>query len=71
MKKFMMIALVMAGSAVMFSSCKKDYTCECKDSDGKQISASTYDKQKKSKAKKLCKAENLGMAFAGGSCKLK
>jgi hypothetical protein len=66
MKKFMMIALVMAGSAVMFSSCKKDHTCDCTVS-GKH----TLEKSSKKDAKKACDAWDAGEKILGGSCKLK
>jgi hypothetical protein len=66
MKKFMMIALVMAGSAVMFSSCKKDHTCDC--GDGVKY---TYSKTTKKKAKEACDLSDKTFKAMGGSCKLK
>lgn len=69
MKKIAPIAaFVLLGA--MFTSCKKDYTCTCKDKDGKQVGQYTYPKAKKKDAKAACDVWHNGMATAGGKCEI-
>jgi hypothetical protein len=70
MKKFAPIAII-ALLAVAFTSCKKDWSCECKDKDGNVDFTYTYPKVAKSSAKTSCDAANTTWATDGGSCKLK
>jgi hypothetical protein len=69
MKKVTSIALI-ALLAVGFTSCKKDWTCTCKDKDGKE-SPYTYPKVPKKTAKASCDAANTSWTAGGGSCSLK
>ena len=69
MKKFAPIVMV-ALLAVAFTSCKKDYTCECKDKAG-AVTNSPINGAKKSDAKKVCDASNTVWSAGGGSCTLK
>ncbi|MCB9046026.1 MAG: hypothetical protein H6550_07790 [Chitinophagales bacterium] len=69
MKKFAPIAAV-ALLAIAFTSCKKDFTCECTDSNG-TVTPYTYPKTTKALAKTSCDASNVTWTSAGGSCKLK
>ena len=70
MKKFAPIAAV-ALLGMMFTSCKKDFTCTCKDSAGTTVGTPTkYTNVKKKDAKTLCDLANTGMAANGGSCSL-
>lgn len=68
MKKVTSIALI-ALFAIGFTSCKKDYTCECT-LDGTVIASYTYTKVKKNDAESAC----TGQVTSGGStmkCALK
>jgi uncharacterized lipoprotein YehR (DUF1307 family) len=70
MKKLLPIALV-AVAAMTFTSCKKDYTCECTVSAGGVSSTTTYTfKDTKSGAESKCNSQ----ATSGGvtaTCKIK
>ena len=68
MKKIASVA-VMAVLALGFTSCKKDYTCTCKTSQGTSV-AIPYGKTKKSAAKDACEASNTIYKGQGGSCSL-
>ncbi len=70
MKKFAPIVMV-ALLAVAFTSCKKDWSCECKDKDGNVDFTYTYPKVAKSSAKTSCDAANTTWKADGGSCSLK
>lgn len=69
MKKIASIAVI-ALLAVGFTSCKKDYTCTCKDSSGKESAKYTFPKVKKKDAKTACDNWNNSFKIAGGSCSL-
>lgn len=70
MKKIAPIAAI-ALVAVMFTSCKKDYTCSCSDSTGDKQEFEIKD-AKKSDAKKACDAwHSLWSLTDNGSCSLK
>lgn len=69
MKKIMLLATV--ALAFGMTSCKKDWTCECKDSGGVDF---TYtQKSTKAKAKTWCEAWNTSYKATSstGSCDLK
>ncbi len=57
MKKAILLLAVVG--AVGFSSCKKDYTCTCRDSSGDVIATVTYEGVKKSDAEASCEAGNV------------
>lgn len=66
MKKITLLAAVIA--AFTFTSCKKDYTCECSvTSNGLTVTGSTTIKDTKKKAKDACTAK----ATAGATCAIK
>jgi len=67
MKKLFILAVV-AGAFTM-TSCKKDWTCECKNSTGTY--PITMTNVKKADAKKACDTWNTTYAASGGSCSLK
>lgn len=67
MKKIAPIVAI-ALFAVAFTSCKKDYTCTCKDSAGTSTDIWTQ-KLKKSDAETACKAAST-IIYSGG-CSLK
>lgn len=69
MKKFAPIAAI-ALFAVAFTSCKKDWTCECKDDTG-EVTNYPITNVKKSDAKKSCDATGSLYTIVGGSCSLK
>lgn len=68
MKKATLItaAALMLGS-VLFTSCKKDFTCVCTSDDG-QTSESVFPKTTKALAKTACETSTQ---YAGWDCKLK
>lgn len=69
MKKLLFLAL--AATTFGMTSCKKDYTCECKD--GSTVDLTYTQKSSKAKAKTWCEAYNTtySAAVSGGSCSLK
>lgn len=69
MKKITSIALVTL-LAVSFTSCKKDWSCTCKDKEGKETAKYTFPKVKKSDAETGCNAWNTGASMSGGKCEL-
>lgn len=69
MKKVASIAMI-ALLAVSFTSCKKDWTCECKDENGEVDNYPIKD-VKKADAKKSCDATSSLYTLVGGSCSLK
>jgi len=62
MKKVFLLSSVIA--VVALSSCKKDYTCTCKDSSGNVYGSVTI-KDTKSKATSACTADNSTYAAYG------
>lgn len=70
MKKFAPIAAI-ALFAVAFTSCKKDYTCECKGGTGVPDMNYEYNKQKKADAEAACKTQSNAYTIVGGNCTLK
>lgn len=69
MKKITLIAAV-ALLAVSFTSCKKEYTCECTYSNTTLNSSSTIKTTKKD-AEDKCSTLNSAASPVGGSCSLK
>lgn len=67
MKKIALISAAML--TIAFTSCKKDWTCECKDSAGSNISSITISNSRQPEAKTACEAQNL--AGTGYKCSLK
>lgn len=69
MKKILLLAVV---AVVAMTSCKKDYTCECLDTDRTDPMdlSYTYKKVKKKDAEKSCEAQNTAAAGLW-TCKLK
>lgn len=67
MKKFTLVSAALL--TIAFTSCKKDYTCECKDDNtGDVYTTSTFNATKPN-AKISC--ESLNIYGAGITCKLK
>ena len=65
MKKFLLVTTLMLG-AVLFSSCSKDWVCECQ-YEGEVETYPIYNKTK-SKAKKMCRGdEQIGLINFSGS----
>lgn len=64
---FVFAALIAAAS---LTSCKKDYTCECKNSLG-TITNIPINDAKKSDATDACNASDVLYKLGGGSCTLK
>ena len=76
MKKTFAILSLVAFAAISLSSCKKDYTCECKYNSGINANDSySYEIKnvRKSTAKDACDHWESGikMSDPNGSCKLK
>ena len=69
MKKFAPIVMV-ALLAVAFTSCKKDYTCTCKDSAGTETAKYTFPKTTKKTAKSGCDTWHNAATISGGKCEL-
>ncbi len=69
MKKITPI-LAIAALAISFTSCKKDYTCTCKDSAGTQTAQYQFPKVKKSAAEDGCNTWHTAAQVSGGSCSL-
>ncbi len=70
MKKSLLFAAAFALVATSFTSCKKDWTCECKeDSTGTVVSSVTISNSRQPEAKTACEAQNL--AGTGYNCSLK
>lgn len=63
------ILFVAALLAISFTSCKKDWTCECTDSTGTVATSSTISNSRKPEAKTACEAQNL--LGTGYNCSLK
>lgn len=69
MKKIFILAVV-AGAFTM-TSCKKDWTCECKTSTGTISATIPFSKITKKDAKAACDVYNASATASGGSCSLK
>lgn len=69
MKKIASVTVI-ALLAIGFTSCKKDYTCTCKDNTGKEAAKYTFPKVKKKDAKTACDSWNNTFKISGGSCAL-
>ncbi len=67
MKKALTLIAGVAFVAVLFTSCKKDYTCTC--TIGSISSSATYTKVSKKTATDACDASNAALLGAG-TCKL-
>lgn len=68
MKKLVLISTAML--TIAFTSCKKDWTCECKDdSTGEILTESPISNSRQPEAKLAC--EGLNAYGAGVTCKLK
>lgn len=70
MKKTTLFAFAAFIAVASFSSCKKDYTCECKTSAGTVTNIPIND-AKKADATDACNASDLIYKIGGGSCTLK
>ena len=68
MKKALTLFASVAFVAMLFTSCKKDYTCTCTDSAGSI--PYTYTKVSKKTADQSCTTLNSLWILSGGSCKL-
>lgn len=70
MKKLFILAVI--AGAFSMTSCKKDYTCECKNSAG-TVEFTYTQNSSKAKAKTWCTAWNTTYTAgtSGGSCSLK
>lgn len=68
MKKALSLVAGVALVAVLFTSCKKDYTCTCTILGS--TSTSTIANSSKGDATDACDALNVSAAVLGGSCKL-
>lgn len=66
--KFSLILSAAALVAFSFSSCKKDYTCECKWDDSDQTTEYEYKNVKKKDAEEACESSN---SVSGFTCELK
>jgi hypothetical protein len=71
MKKIAKIAALAIFGAMAMTSCKKDYTCTCKDDeDGTVFAATKYSKVSKKDAKSSCETADTQAAILGISCSL-
>ena len=70
MKKLTPLVMIAAFGALMFGSCKKDYTCTCKNSDGTESFKYEYPKMKKKDAQAACDVWHNAAAISGGSCSI-
>lgn len=70
MKKSSLFAFAALIVAASFTSCKKDYTCECKDSAGTVTSIPLKDASK-TDATDACNVSDALYKLGGGSCTLK
>ena len=68
MKKIAPIVAVVVLAAT-FTSCKKNYSCDCTDAQG-NVTKNDLGKQKKTDAKEACDAANVIYSLGGGSCEL-
>ena len=72
MKKLVLLSFALMTSAVLFTSCKKDYTCTCTYNDGSGTTISgdvTYHATKK-KAKEACDL-SASTGGSGWTCAIK
>lgn len=69
MKKVIKIGAFAFAGALLFASCKKDWTCEC--TVGSVTTPSSIKNAKKKDAKKTCDALGSTASIVGGSCTLK
>jgi hypothetical protein len=67
MKKLLLFAVVL--SAASFTSCTKDYTCEC--TILSQTTEYEFQDVKKSEAEEGCDALTASASIVGGKCELK
>ena len=71
MKKQLLFGALILTVAVSFTSCKKDYTCECKDNDTQVVESSTkITSRNKTLAKTACEVFNVS-GPGGTTCTLK
>lgn len=70
MKKITSIAAIVLFCGLAMTSCKKDYTCTCKNSDGEVTATYKFNGTKKSAAKSGCDTWNNAAKVSGGSCGL-
>ncbi len=59
MKKLFLSAVLAAVFAMGMTSCKKDYTCDCKDVDKNQFDKQTYPNTSLTDAKRSCDSREL------------
>ncbi|MEZ5016415.1 MAG: hypothetical protein R2800_05130 [Flavipsychrobacter sp.] len=65
------ILFVAALLAIGFTSCKKDYTCECKETSTGTILSSRTINNTKALAKTECETSNVVSSSVGVSCNIK
>jgi hypothetical protein len=66
MKKIFILSFVVLASAISLSSCTKDYTCTCTDSNGTTSTTSSVTIHDTAmKAKKSCEASNKSNTTTG------
>jgi len=56
MKRIILTSAVVTLLTLSMSSCKKDYTCDCKDETGTQFDKQTYPNTSLTDAKRSCEA---------------
>ncbi len=66
MKKLLLLVAVTA--SFTFASCKKNYTCTCKDNSGFSASVTIHDTKKKATA--ACTADASAYAGSGITCSI-
>ena len=71
MKKFLIITVALISSTAFMSSCKKDYTCTCKDGTT-ALQSYTYKDSKKNATETCSNAEStFKMGYPNAKCELK
>jgi len=75
MKKITPFVIVALFGALTFTSCKKDYKCNCKIPQGSSTGTDTtysidLGKSKKSDATNKCNTLNTSASIVGGSCSI-
>jgi hypothetical protein len=70
MKKLSLLSIAALFVATTFTSCKKDYTCECTDKIDNTVDKFEYKKVKKADAEDACNTTSALYSIGGGSCTL-
>jgi hypothetical protein len=72
MKKLLLVGAFATFGVLALSSCKKDYTCECKTTVGSLTSTSTSTiNGKKKDAKEACDKKDSSITGASVACEIK